>query len=417
MLAHALRMQRTVLPSLSRQLRKYSHGQLGDKIDFGPEVTHEKVFISPARYVQGRRVIPNAAKFVNKVGKMPLVISDDFVMKLAGHELISGLRQDTQIKSVHATRFGGEASEQEIARLSKHADSIDGLDMIIGIGGGKTMDAAKHVANDLGVRCVIVPTTASTDAPTSAVSVLYTPEGIFERYCFWDRNPDLVLVDTALLVRAPPRFLASGIADAAATFIESAPAIQAGSTNMAGGKTTILGYKIGETCQETLFKYAELGMEANRQQVVTPAFEAIVEANTLLSGLGFESGGLGAAHSVHNGFTALSGKIHSLLHGEKVAFGCLCQLVLDGKTQTDFGRFAEFFMRVGLPVTLAELHLGDVTDDQLMAVARRALVEGESAHNLPYALSPRMVYESIKAADAYAKIARDSIGWKGRFAF
>ena len=36
---------------------------------------------------------------------------------------------------------------------------------------------------------------------------------------------------------------------------------------------------------------------------LTPALERVVEANTLLSGLGFESGGLCIAHAVHNGLT------------------------------------------------------------------------------------------------------------------
>lgn len=53
---------------------------------------------------------------------------------------------------------------------------------------------------------------------------------------------------------------------------------------------------------------------------MTDALERIVEANTYLSGIGFESSGLAGAHAIHNGFTILE-ECHHLYHGEKVAFG------------------------------------------------------------------------------------------------
>jgi glycerol dehydrogenase len=39
--------------------------------------------------------------------------------------------------------------------------------------------------------------------------------------------------------------------------------------------------------------------------VCTPAVENIIEANTFLSGVGFESGGIAGAHAIPNGFTAI----------------------------------------------------------------------------------------------------------------
>ncbi len=69
-------------------------------------------------------------------------------------------------------------------------------------------------------------------------------------------------------------------------------------------------------------------MLAAEQHVVTPALERVIEANTYLSGVGFESGGLAAAHAVHNGLTAIP-DAHHYYHGEKVAFGTLTQLVLE----------------------------------------------------------------------------------------
>ena len=67
-----------------------------------------------------------------------------------------------------------------------------------------------------------------------------------------------------------------------------------------------------------------------------------MEANIYLSGVGFESGGLAAAHAIHNGLTALP-ETHAMLHGEKVAFGVLAQLVLEGAPEAEFFRVRDFF--------------------------------------------------------------------------
>ena len=202
------------------------------------------------------------------------------------------------------------------------------------MGAGKALDTAKAVANNLKVPVVVFPALASTDAPTSGLSVVYTEEGEFEQYLFYKKNPDLVLMDTKIIASAPARMLASGISDALATLVEARAVKQKNGNTMSGGKATIAGFAIAEKCEKVLFDYGVLAYEANKANVVTPALEAIVEANTLLSGLGFEDSGLAAAHAIHNGFTAVDGDIHHLSHGEKVAYGTLTQLVLENKTVT-----------------------------------------------------------------------------------
>ncbi|KIL48213.1 glycerol dehydrogenase [Jeotgalibacillus soli] len=113
--------------------------------------------------------------------------------------------------------------------------------------------------------------------------------------------------------------------------MEARAAIGSGAINMAGGLPTIAGKAIAEKCEKVLFQYGLLAYESVNSQIVTPALDAVIEANTLLSGLGFESGGLAGAHAIHNGFTAVNGDIHHLTHGEKVAYGTVAQLVLENR--------------------------------------------------------------------------------------
>src|SRR5262249_44794603 len=146
---------------------------------------------------------------------------------------------------------------------------------------------------------------------------------------------------------------------------------------------------------------------AVQTQVVTPALERLVEANTLLSGLGFESSGLAAAHAVHNGLTAAPGT-HDFFHGEKVAYGLLVQLVLEGQPQTVVAPVLGFAVEVGLPITLAEMGLKELPKELLQQVANRATANGETIHNEPFEVRPDMVADAILAADAMGR------AWKTR---
>ena len=159
---------------------------------------------------------------------------------------------------------------------------------------------------------------------------------------------------------------------------------------------------LAELCYQTLLADGAAALQAVRTQVVTPALERLVEANTLLSGLGFESSGLAAAHAVHNGLTAAHGT-HAYYHGEKVAFGLLVQLVLEGVPSTTLEKVLAFSSEVGLPITLAEIGLTKLTRDQLDPIARRATAPGETIHNEPFEVTPDMVADAILAADALGR--------------
>lgn len=164
------------------------------------------------------------------------------------------------------------------------------------------------------------------------------------------------------------------------------------------GPMTAFG--LARMCFDVLLKYGVLAKAACEQKMVTPALEHVVEANTLLSGLGFESGGLAAAHAIHNGLTVLP-ETHSYWHGEKVAFGTLAMLMLTDREPDLIDTVYTFCESVGLPTTLAQIGLSNVTDEQLLAVATASCQEGETMHNEPYAVTPERILAALRAADAY----------------
>lgn len=352
-----------------------------------------KVLSSPGKYVQGRDIIKEMGDHIEELGENVLLIADPIVEELFLDDLETGLDDfDFTIEF-----FNGECSKPEIDRLNKKAAELE-AEIIIGLGGGKTLDTAKAVAYYSSLPVVIVPTIAATDAPCSALSVIYTEEGVFEEYLFLPKNPDVVMIDTEIVAKAPVRFLVSGMGDALATYFEAAASALTKKPAMSGGAPTMTALNLAELCYNTLLKYGASAKKAAEAGVVTEALEKIVEANTLLSGLGFESGGLAAAHAIHNGFTVLE-ETHENTHGEKVAFSTLVQMVLEDRDPTEIQMVINFCEQLGLPTTLAELGITEITDQKILKVAEASCVEEETIHNMPFKVDAEMVKDAILAVD------------------
>ncbi|MEV7723116.1 glycerol dehydrogenase [Streptomyces sp. NPDC087917] len=359
-----------------------------------------RMLISPAKYVQGAGAMHELGEHVARLGENVVVLADKGVWEFVD----ASVSESLAAAGVRLTKevFGGLCTQREIDRVAAAAEET-GADVIVGIGGGTAIDTAKAVGHALGdIAVVSAPTVASTDAPTSALAVIYTDEGAFERYSFFGRNPNLVLVDTALVARAPSRFIVSGMGDALATWYEARVCVAAHRTAMAGGLATEASLSLARLCWETLMEYGPQARLSAEAHVVTPALEKVTEANTLLSGLGFESCGLAAAHGIHNGLT-VSHRTHGMMHGEKVNMGTLAQLVLEGAPTDELDTWLRFSRSVGLPTTLAEVGLADAGREELLAVGRAATAEGETTHNMPFTVSADMVADALTAGDAYAR--------------
>lgn len=358
-----------------------------------------RVIISPNKYVQGPGELANVASYAEKLGKKAFILISESGIKRVGG-IIDGSFAASESTYVFET-FNGECSRNEINRLVAKVKE-QGCDLVIGVGGGKIFDTAKAVAYYTETPVIVAPTIAATDAPCSALSVVYTDDGVFEEYLWLPANPNVVLVDSAIVAKAPARLLVSGMGDALATYFEAKACQDSNAASCAGGTITTAAITLAKACYDTLIEEGVKAKLAVEKNVCTEAVEKVIEANTLLSGMGFESGGLAGAHAIHNGLTVLE-ECHHLYHGEKVAFGTLTQLVLENADEDLLDEVISFCMEVGLPTTFEDLGIDKVSEEKLMEAATAAAAPTDTLGNEPIEITPEKVYAAMVGADALGR--------------
>ncbi|NVL92467.1 MAG: glycerol dehydrogenase [Desulfobacterales bacterium] len=355
-----------------------------------------KIMISPNRYIQGPRVLKETGKYIVHLGSKGFFIGGLTALSIVQKQVSASLKEHSMEYQFEA--FSGECTRASAAQLSKKARTF-GADVVAGVGGGRAIDTAKAVSHELGSALVIIPTVASNDAPCSALSVQHTENHMFDRFLILKKNPDVVLVDSQVIAEAPTRYFVAGMGDALATWFEAFTCTKSGAKNLPGGVTTAAALNLARLCYDTLMEYGVSAKLSVDQNAVTPAVEKVIEANILLSGLGFESSGLAAAHGIHEGVIALEGT-EGALHGEMVAYGTIAQLVMENYSREEIDSVIDFCNAVGLPVTLRQLGVSDASPRNLMKAAEVACMEGLTTNNSYFAINPELVLGAIIGANA-----------------
>lgn len=361
-----------------------------------------KILIAPNRYIQGPRVLEETGKYIAHLGSKVLFIGGPRALSTAKDPISASL--DEHSMAYRFESVSGECTRAGAALLSEKTREF-GADVVAGVGGGRAIDTAKAVSHELGSGLVIIPTVASNDAPCSALSVQYKENHMLDRFLILKRNPDVVLVDSKVIAEAPTRYFVAGMGDALATWFEAFTCTKSSAKNLPGGVTTAAALNLARLCYDTLMEYGCSAKLAVDRNAVTPAVERVIEANILLSGLGFESSGLAAAHGIHEGVLALEGT-EGALHGEMVAFGTVAQLVMENYPRAEIDRVLGFCNRVGLPVTLRQLGVSDTSPANLMKAAEVACMEGLTTHNSFFEIDPELVLGAIIGADALGEESR-----------
>jgi glycerol dehydrogenase len=347
--------------------------------------TYFPLAVAPSQVLRGENFLQESGEAIARLGTRPLIVGGDRTLKIVQPYFESISKKQQLITS--PASYSPDCAESSLQQLHSAVTSHQ-ADLIIGVGGGKALDTAKLLAWQCNLPVVTIPTSAATCAAWTALSNIYTEEGAFQYDVALDRCPDLLILDYGLVRTAPTRTLVAGIGDALAKWYEAS--VSSGSSP---ATLTIAAVQQARILRDLLFQKSPAAV-ANPD---SDDWREVVDATVLLAGV---IGGLGgancrtvAAHAIHNGLTQLP-EAHQALHGEKVAYGILVQLRLEEMVQgnqlavSTRQQLTEFYREIGLPKTLEDLGLGNISLTQLRQAAEYACLPNSDIHRLPFEVSP-----------------------------
>jgi glycerol dehydrogenase len=352
------------------------------------------MFAGPLRYVQGPGALDLLGGVLAPYGDRPLIVTDAYVRGLLGDRLTEILERSGLAPVFR--ELAGEITARAADEITASAQAI-GVGVVVGVGGGKSLDAAKAVSLRLGLPVVTVPSVASNDSPTSAAIAMYDED---HRLVSVDRlpaNPHAVVVDTELLAAAPVAFLRAGIGDAVAKKFEAAACRAGSGVTALGTRPLRIGSAIADACYDVLREHAAAGLAACEHNRVDESLEAVVEAVLLLSGLGFENGGLSVAHSLTRGLMQARGA-RDAMHGSHVAWATLVQRVVEHASADEVSDLRTFLIEVGLPTELDGLGMLSPTAEEIRDIARITMTAPHLT-NLPVPLTEDVLVDAIHTVE------------------
>ncbi|PSO85179.1 MAG: oxidoreductase [Cyanobacteria bacterium QH_9_48_43] len=347
------------------------------------------LLVAPSQVLRGSQALSKAGEAIARLGQRPLVVGGDRSLAVVEPSL-QPLLHHYQLHAASAS-YRPDSSKISLRQaLEQHQ-----ADFIIGVGGGKALDAAKLLAEQCELPIVTIPTSAATCAAWTALSNVYSNQGAFQYDVPLNRCPDLLVLDYELIQTAPQRTLIAGIGDALAKWYEASV-----SSGDSPATLTIAAVQQARILRDILFQKSAAALKAPGGD----DWQEVVDATVLLAGV---IGGLGgarcrtvAAHAVHNGLTHLP-MAHESLHGEKVAYGILVQLRLEEMVQGNQlagsarQQLSQFYAEIGLPQTLEDLGLGNITLAELRQAAEIACNPHSDIHRLPFAVTPEQVMAAM----------------------
>lgn len=349
--------------------------------------------ISPTRIVDGEKIFNQNLldTYKNVFGKNPiLIVKKDVLDKF--YSEISAVFADEAI-----IEFLGECSLSETTRL-KNIIQQKKVTSVIGCGGGKVLDTAKIVGCDLQLPIITIPTSATTGAAASALSAIYSNEGVSCGYIVFDKSADLVVLDYSLILDCPREYLVFGIADSIAKYYESFAHSNGKSDNV----FTQTALNFSKQIKEYLLGFSQSALIDFDNKNLTEKLKNIIKINIVLApmvgGLGGEGCRACASHAVNNALTQIpSMRAGNFLHGEVVGFGNLIQLSLDErpKSKEELAELLKFYKTIGLMQNFDYFGVKLTAADKEIFL-NYILSEKETLRNMPSKIEREELIECLK---------------------
>ena len=308
------------------------------------------------------RLIEIGEKNINDFGKFLISLNKPKKVSLiAGTNVQKILKKkiEKSLKTKKIQFIWHTSIDNQIKSLNQIQKDVrkDNSDLIIGIGGGRSVDTAKLISYNLGKPFVSLPTAASHDGMASPfVSVKSDkPHSIVAT------APMGVFVDIDIIKKAPAKLLASGCGDLIA--------------NITAVKDWQLGHKkkkeyYGRYAADLALMSAEIVME-NSSEFAKKGLDARVIVEGLISA-GVASCIAGSSRPCSGGEHLVSHALDKLapgigLHGEKCGLGTIMIAKLQGK---DWKKIVKTLKNIGAPTTAKQIGLNSDVVVQALMIAQ-----------------------------------------------
>ncbi len=356
-----------------------------------------RAFGAPGRYIQGPGEFNNLPEYAGLCGNVAFALIDPFFYNDM-HENLEKIFEENGLK-LYCDEFKGECCEKEFDRIEGIAKEL-GVEVYIGIGGGKTADTTKAVAARCNAATIIYPTSLATDAPTSGSSMVYR-EDHSSFQIRHRRNPDYVIVDTEIAVKAPVRMFVAGMGDAMSTWLEARACWESNNINNIGHgfQSTLVARNMAKLSFDILMAEGREAYQAAKLGLRTQQFEDIAEVNTLMSGVGYENTGCTISHGMQSAFSAHP-DCRKALHGELVALGCQVQLIAENRPLEEFYQVRQFCKDVGLPTHLDDIGITENKAENAMWCAKFALENRDIVRIEPFTVTVDRLYAALMFVDS-----------------
>ncbi|HEY4699805.1 MAG TPA: NAD(P)-dependent glycerol-1-phosphate dehydrogenase [Nitrososphaerales archaeon] len=274
----------------------------------------------PKSILIGDYVLEELGSFLQVLGchtSVHIISGSNVLRKVKGQVEESLRKSNVQVKwsQIHNADIG------TVQRISKVISKT--VNMIIGIGGGKSVDVAKLVAYNVNIPFISIPTCASHDGISSPFASI---QGSEKPYSFAARAPLGIIADLNVISDAPPRLIASGCGD------------------LVGKITAVRDWEIAnEDTKEYFGKYAASLARLSADLVISDAdniglrgkdsvrdvVEALISAGVAAGIAGSSRPCSGSEHLFAHSLSILSS--NKGLHGEKVGLGTILIAKLQGE--------------------------------------------------------------------------------------
>jgi len=303
------------------------------------------IFYSPTKIIFGSGSINDLPQEIKSLGKKALIVTDNFIAKT---EIIKEIMKMIEAAGVEAGLYDGVLPEPPLESVDNGVEVavMGGYDVIVGVGGGSSLDVAKGVAivaanggkvidyvgmdqvPKAGLPKILIPTTSGTGSEVTRVFVVTdnsdnTKKVVYSLHCI----ADVAMVDPLLTIGMPSSVTADTGMDALVHAIEAYVAVSA----------TEFSDPLAEKAIILIAKY--LPIAAAKGDNVAARYHMALAAT--IAGLSFASGGLGAVHALSY---PLGTELH-MSHGRSNAI--MLPYVMEYNLPGNFRRYANIAKLMG----------------------------------------------------------------------